>query len=991
MSENIDIRVREDGSREATARIRGLGQAADAAAASAAGLNQASQGAAGGMNAAGQAATGAAGAINNVANAAGNASQQLQNAGRSGGIFSTALGQFAVGATVFNALTEGVGGVVTKVKQLAEELFNAAKTLTEWQAGLDRFDIGIKQVSNDSEGAAANMEFVRNTVSRLGLDLNATGDSFVKFAAATKGTNMQGAETQKIFTAVAEAATVMHLNAQQVSMTFMALEQMVSKGTVSMEELRRQLGNHLPGAFEIAARSMDMTTQQLNDLVSSGKLLTEDFLPKFADQIRKEFGGSVEDASASAQASLNRLETAWLDLKRTVADSGLGKAAQGQLNILTDGINGVIEAMQRAKREGAGFWGQFGAGIAGAAGFLNPTQLLGYRAQSQQGMEQQLKTLQEQLKGVSPNDFYKSGQLKYEIGELQKQLAKAAASNPQTDPDAANPSAAMQDIMLQRAQDARVRAYVDGSGKGINHLTESERFKKELGDIQTQFDNATKGLDKSSAEYIEALNTFTARKNEAIENFNKKGKRASDRAFQNELSREITEYQGYADQRKVIMETELKESEDRRNKGLTNERQYILEQQRIRSDELTDLQAVAELQADVASGKKQTAARQKYLNEAARLAEEQVKLAADTQAKLSAIDKQTADSAWKALISLEEAGNTRNRQFRDQMDQLTQGSGTKELNARLKAVQDSADRSRTQLRQQAERTGSTESANYIVGLQKIADEEAKQMEQERANFEERQKWNADWHGGALQALNDYLDASKNVADQTKQMWSGAFKGMEDALTTFVTTGKLNFTNLVQSIMVDLTRLEVKILMSQVLQGLFSFLTPSNFSGAFNLGSAPTTSTIGGAPLMGLSGSMQPFDEGGYTGSGSKYQVKGYVHAEEFVVDSEATRGNRAALETLNKTGKLPATPIPFPVAAGGGGVNMSVQINNNVGDKASVSVQQGQDDNGNPNMVVMIDAIENELAGRVNSGRGPLLQAFTRKTGTSAKPGMQQG
>ena len=65
---------------------------------------------------------------------------------------------------------------------------------------------------------------------------------------------MEGQAARNIFTAVAGAARVMGASADDARGIFTALEQIVSKGTVSAEELRGQLGERLPGAFQIAAR-----------------------------------------------------------------------------------------------------------------------------------------------------------------------------------------------------------------------------------------------------------------------------------------------------------------------------------------------------------------------------------------------------------------------------------------------------------------------------------------------------------------------------------------------------------------------------------------------------------------------------------------------------------------------------------------------------------------------------------------------------------------
>lgn len=63
---------------------------------------------------------------------------------------------------------------------------------------------------------------------------------------------------------------------------FLALGQMISKGKVQAEELRGQLGERLPGAFQLAAKAMNMTTAELDKFMADGKLTAEELLPKLA-------------------------------------------------------------------------------------------------------------------------------------------------------------------------------------------------------------------------------------------------------------------------------------------------------------------------------------------------------------------------------------------------------------------------------------------------------------------------------------------------------------------------------------------------------------------------------------------------------------------------------------------------------------------------------------------------------------------------------------
>ena len=71
-------------------------------------------------------------------------------------------------------------------------------------------------------------------------------------------------------------------------------------------------------------------------------------------------------------------------------------------------------------------------------------------------------------------------------------------------------------------------------------------------------------------------------------------------------------------------------------------------------------------------------------------------------------------------------------------------------------------------------------------------------------------------------LESFADSAFKFADQAEQAVVGAFKGMEDAMVKFVTTGKLNFSDLARSIIADLTRMLVRY---AIVQPLFKSIFP----------------------------------------------------------------------------------------------------------------------------------------------------------------------
>lgn len=173
-------------------------------------------------------------------------------------------------------------------------------------------------------GAAIEMTYVRSEAQRLGLDFFALAQSFKGFSAATKFANFDLATTKDMFSSVAESASVLGLSGDKTKLILMALEQMVSKGVVSMEELRRQLGDSLPGAFELGAKAMNMGLAEFNKFVASGKLMSEEFLPKFTKTLRETYATAenVGLAMKTPRAEIEKLMNALVFAQDTFARVG---------------------------------------------------------------------------------------------------------------------------------------------------------------------------------------------------------------------------------------------------------------------------------------------------------------------------------------------------------------------------------------------------------------------------------------------------------------------------------------------------------------------------------------------------------------------------------------------------------------------------------------------------------------------------------------------
>lgn len=196
----------------------------------------------------------------------------------------------------------------------------------------------LKFVAGSAFGAANELEYLRKTTDQIGVDFKSASAAYAKLAASAKDTALEGQQTRDIFESISKAAVVMGLSAEETNGALLAISQMMSKGTVSSEELRGQLGERLPGAFNVAATAMGVTTAELGKMLEQGEVISSTFLPKFAQALNDSLGDNPQSAASSAQAQINRLTSSWDQFKVSLAESGV-------LTAVTEGVKALAGAV----------------------------------------------------------------------------------------------------------------------------------------------------------------------------------------------------------------------------------------------------------------------------------------------------------------------------------------------------------------------------------------------------------------------------------------------------------------------------------------------------------------------------------------------------------------------------------------------------------------------------------------------------------------------
>ena len=229
-----------------------------------------------------------------------------------------------------------------------------------FQAGdaLDQFRVSMEVATGSAAGGLEELNYIDSTAARLGVSLKSARDNYAKFAISSDIAGVSGEKTRRIFESVSTAMAVLGKSSADQNLAFMALEQMMSKGKVSSEELRRQLGERLPGAVNMMAQALGVGVDELQKMLKLGQINSADALPKFAEVLMDRFGPGLEKAARRAGNNLQKFRNEVDKFQEETAQAGFMQELAAQFRMLTDTLaSGVgTDAAQ-----------QLGQALAGAA------------------------------------------------------------------------------------------------------------------------------------------------------------------------------------------------------------------------------------------------------------------------------------------------------------------------------------------------------------------------------------------------------------------------------------------------------------------------------------------------------------------------------------------------------------------------------------------------------------------------------------------------
>ena len=215
-----------------------------------------------------------------------------------GGLFGGAAGAAVGGAA---------GAVVGNVRQSLGEI-------ATYNASLKQQQLALQLVVKDTEKYNSAQEFLSKTSKDLAIPQDVIVRQFTQLTASVTGAGKSVEDAQEVFLSIASGIRGTGGSLEDMRSAMVATSQVFSKGKVSAEELRQQLGERLPGAFTLFAASMDKTPAELDKALEQGKVTLDDFMG-FAKHLFANYGENAKILADSPAAAGDRLATEFSKLK----------------------------------------------------------------------------------------------------------------------------------------------------------------------------------------------------------------------------------------------------------------------------------------------------------------------------------------------------------------------------------------------------------------------------------------------------------------------------------------------------------------------------------------------------------------------------------------------------------------------------------------------------------------------------------------------------
>jgi tape measure domain-containing protein len=279
----------------------------------------------------------------------------LYGGGLGGGVGSAAGG-------IAGGLIGGVPGAFTgaAVGQAVDNLGAMTFAMAEQANAVRRLRLGLASASTDLNDFAEANAIVTDISNRLLVPIGQAYGQFTRLRASTVALGIDTKTTGQIFEGVSVAILKTGGSMDDVDGAMRAVSQVFSKGKVTAEELRGQLGERLPGAVVKFAKLNNIAIQDLDKAFESGQVSVDQFVT-FARGLLKEAEGH-SDALANNQEYASARYAKAIEKMQLSIGKAVGPMLSNIQDFATEAINFILQVAGEMEKFAKYMETRFGGG-----------------------------------------------------------------------------------------------------------------------------------------------------------------------------------------------------------------------------------------------------------------------------------------------------------------------------------------------------------------------------------------------------------------------------------------------------------------------------------------------------------------------------------------------------------------------------------------------------------------------------------------------------
>jgi len=267
---------------------------------------------------------------------------------------AVAAGIFGGPEAAIGAVAGGIAGglpgaqVGAAAGATVSQLRQALAATAAYEAEIKKLEIALKGVTANQIEYNDALKFIKTSTDNYAVTQDILTRQFTKLQASVQGSGGSLQDTKVVFDGIVSAVRATGGSLQDVDSALTATAQVFSKGKVSAEELRQQIGERLPGAFTLFAKSMNMTPQELDKALEDGKVSLQDFMV-FAKDLFDRYGENAKTIADSPAAAGDRLQIALSNLSKSIGVllQPIGAAFQDTFTSIAENITRATNALNK--------------------------------------------------------------------------------------------------------------------------------------------------------------------------------------------------------------------------------------------------------------------------------------------------------------------------------------------------------------------------------------------------------------------------------------------------------------------------------------------------------------------------------------------------------------------------------------------------------------------------------------------------------------------